>query len=142
MSDKKVKLRGVTLTKETAENVVAMYQEAIDEIQAQLDAPEPVEFWEGQLVVNVNNGRLDRWRPSKMGVDAWEPLQDPLILQFRAHVPGDPMPCHKKDRVTFMRRDGVICQRVLAINTGWHYKDENHFDVIGWMPADGWGGGR
>ena len=154
MSDKKIKLNFANehviehvFDEGTARHIIA-------DLQAQLDAPEPVEFWEGQLVEVSDRG--DNWYITRYGghisygdsrhkdeaETPWRhcrPLQDPLILQFKAHKPGDSMPCDGGLRVRFLRHDGGVdifpASRCIWESCGTA-------SIIGWMPAAGWGGGE
>lgn len=156
-----IKLNGVTMTREEAEWHIKKHhvdielsQQIIADLQAQLNAPEPVEFWEGQIV-EVRDYDDAKWatrrfmRTSKIkpcfvaeNDIAWSdcrPLQDPLILQFKPHTPGDPMPSSRGAQVSVMRRDGVVtsCE---AWQLDWDkIPSYPHLEIIGWMPAAGWG---
>lgn len=140
---KQVKLNGVTMDAEEAKKIIA-------DLQAQIDAPEEPEFWEGQL---VEMSDIDDWylkvfdryiscssfpyRNTRGGsYRHCRPLQDPLILQFKPHNPGDQMPCDGGLRVMIMRRDGGVSRGTARM---MYWSESGDSSIIGWMPADGWG---
>ena len=165
---KKIRLHGITFNEEDAKNEIltktrmaACLLQEVDEIQAQLDAPEPVEFWEGQLCQFSDEPGFYMQAPVGVflktrieeGVNkfvmahgrGWRycrPLQDPLILQFKAHKPGDPMPkMGEMDAVKVINSAGFITQGV-AYDFDWSERRSPNYQIIGWMPAAGWEGGR
>ena len=155
---KKIKLKVITagwvsnetISEERAKTIIA-------DLQAQLDAPEPVEFWEGRLVegyvhgkwhgpflyVGGMNGCSHRVVDSKgnslqlLEKDC-RPLQDPLILQFKSHQPGDPMPCDGGLRVRILNEENYVMNGA-ANGFDWSEREDWLLKIIGWMPAAGWG---
>ena len=143
---------GTIISKEQAEMIIA-------DLQAQLDAPEPVEFWEGQLVEvsgakdagkfiavfdSYNMDRIGYYRArggKEIAATSWphcRPLQDPLIDQYKPLADGEDVPQLVVDRIRVKIRSGYVVNTTAA-SFNVSRKAGMYPDAIGWMPADGWG---
>lgn len=134
---KTIKLDGLEVSEDKA-------REMLKTIQEQLKEPE---FYKGQLVEGRDFDD-DVWKidtfvrylsdtslPYLCRNDPWKqcrPLQDPLIIQFRPHTPGDTMPCDGKQKVRVMYRCGDI-DIDKAKEYDWNEAGTNT-DIIGWLP--------
>ena len=131
-------------------------REIINELQAQIDAPEPVEFWEGQLVdgrqdegsewngpyrytnwnADMQRHRMVETNGSSFYFRDCRPLQDPLVDQYKPLEYSEMCPI--KDGVIKIKRSDGHASTVQAAWFNLH-RLSTFRDVIGWMPADGWG---
>ena len=76
--------------------------------------------------------------PYRCGMLNWEqcrPLSNPLVLQFREHVPGDPMPCDGVQSVTALFRSNITVTGRADVRD-WGCREHNpSSEIIGWLPV-------
>lgn len=142
---KRINLNGTAISSEEAIKVIA-------DLQAQIDAPEPVALWPGQLVevrdtpgnpwavrtFSSYDGTRDKpylTQPYNMIWAECRPLSDPLIDQYAPLAKGESLPTTYGDYVWIRFEDGSKTR--VGVDAFNKYCYGYRF-AIGWMPADGW----